>query len=115
MLQVNDIDLRQATHDEAVGVLRLTTQRVSLRVFRHQEVSREEDLWDLFSLELRPRPGEGLGLTTVGKWYVPYAGGDIRVLKSCFGLFYFKCHPYVFGFLFLLSSKRSNSLCPQAD
>lgn len=70
MLQVNEIDLRKATHDEAIGVLRLTTHRVSLRVFRHQEASREEDLWDLFSLELRPRPGEGLGLTTVGKWYV---------------------------------------------
>lgn len=67
ILEVNGIDLRQATHDEAIGVLRLTTQRVRLCVFRHQEAYREEDLWDVFSLELRPRPGEGLGLTTVGK------------------------------------------------
>ncbi|XP_070712653.1 multiple PDZ domain protein [Pempheris klunzingeri] len=67
ILEVNGIDLRQATHDEAIGVLRLTTQRVHLRVFRHQEAYREEDLWDVFSLELRPRPGEGLGFTTVGK------------------------------------------------
>ncbi|XP_070836711.1 multiple PDZ domain protein [Chaetodon trifascialis] len=67
ILEVNGIDLRQATHDEAIGVLRLTTQRVRLCVFRHQEAYREEDLWDVFSLELKPRPGEGLGFTTVGK------------------------------------------------
>ncbi|XP_056222966.1 multiple PDZ domain protein isoform X1 [Seriola aureovittata] len=67
ILEVNGIDLRQATHDEAIGVLRLTTRRVRLCVFRHQETYREEDLWDVFSVELRPRPGEGLGLTTVGK------------------------------------------------
>ncbi|KAK7930027.1 hypothetical protein WMY93_006422 [Mugilogobius chulae] len=51
ILEVNGIDLRQATHDEAIGVLRLTTQKVSLCVFRHQEVYREEDLWDVFSLD----------------------------------------------------------------
>ncbi|XP_072239434.1 multiple PDZ domain protein [Leuresthes tenuis] len=67
ILEVNGIDLRQATHDEAIAVLRLTTQRVQLSVFRHQEAYREEDLWDVFSLELRPRRGEGLGFTTVGK------------------------------------------------
>ncbi|XP_049900116.1 multiple PDZ domain protein [Epinephelus moara] len=67
ILEVNGIDLRQATHDEAIGVLRLTTQRIRLCVYRHQEACREEDLWDVFSLELRPRPGEGLGFTTVGK------------------------------------------------
>uniref|UniRef100_A0A8C6PVF0 PDZ domain-containing protein n=1 Tax=Nothobranchius furzeri TaxID=105023 RepID=A0A8C6PVF0_NOTFU len=69
ILEVNGIDLRQATHDEAIAVLRLTTQRVQLCVFRHQEAYREEDLWDVFSLELIPRPGQGLGLATVGKRY----------------------------------------------
>lgn len=66
---MNGIDLRQATHDETISVLRLTTQRISLCVFRHPEAYREEDLWDVFSLELMPRPGEGLGFTTVGKTY----------------------------------------------
>uniref|UniRef100_A0A667XQ12 PDZ domain-containing protein n=1 Tax=Myripristis murdjan TaxID=586833 RepID=A0A667XQ12_9TELE len=69
ILEVNGIDLRQATHEEAIGVLRLTTQRVRLCVFRHQEAYREEDLWDVFTLELRSRPGEALGLGTVGKRY----------------------------------------------
>lgn len=54
-------------------MLRLTTQRVRLCVFRHQETYREEDLWDVFSVELKARPGEGLGLTTVGKWYAYHA------------------------------------------
>ncbi|XP_032419189.1 multiple PDZ domain protein [Xiphophorus hellerii] len=67
ILEVNNIDLRQATHDEAIAVLRLTTQQVRLCVFRHQEAYREEDLWDIFSLELTPRPEEGLGFTTMGK------------------------------------------------
>lgn len=76
--QVNGIDLRQATHDEAIGVLRLTTQQVRMRVFRHQEAYREEDLWDVFSLELRPRSGEGLGIATVGKWYVRNADKQMK-------------------------------------
>lgn len=73
--KVNGIDLRQATHDEAIAVLRLATQRVRLCVFRHQEAYREEDLWDVFSVELRSRPGEGLGFATIGKWYVE----DVKV------------------------------------
>ncbi|KAM9818268.1 multiple PDZ domain protein-like isoform 3-T3 [Syngnathus typhle] len=67
IFEVNGIDLRQATHDEAISVLRLTTQRVELRVFRHQLAYREEDLWDVFSLVLRPHPVKGLGFTTVAK------------------------------------------------
>uniref|UniRef100_A0A3Q2ZFL1 Multiple PDZ domain crumbs cell polarity complex component n=1 Tax=Hippocampus comes TaxID=109280 RepID=A0A3Q2ZFL1_HIPCM len=67
IFEVNGIDLRQATHDEAISVLRLTTQRVELRVFRPQAAYREEDLWDVFSLVLRPHPVKGLGFTTVGK------------------------------------------------
>ncbi|KAM8843299.1 multiple PDZ domain protein-like isoform 2-T2 [Synchiropus picturatus] len=67
ILEVNGIDLRLATHDEAIGVLRLTTQRVHMRIFRHHEAYREEDLWDVFTLELTANAREGLGFTTVGK------------------------------------------------
>ncbi|XP_061766028.1 multiple PDZ domain protein [Nerophis ophidion] len=67
ILEVNGIDLRQATHDEAIAVLRLIRQQVDLRVFRPLQVYREEDLWDVFSLLLRPNPAQVLGLTTVGK------------------------------------------------
>uniref|UniRef100_A0AAZ3S1G0 PDZ domain-containing protein n=1 Tax=Oncorhynchus tshawytscha TaxID=74940 RepID=A0AAZ3S1G0_ONCTS len=67
LLEVNGIDLGQATHEEAIGVLRLTPQRVRLTVFRQQQEYGEEDLWDVFQLELRLRPGQTLGLSTVGK------------------------------------------------
>ncbi|KAL1023891.1 hypothetical protein UPYG_G00048580 [Umbra pygmaea] len=67
ILEVNGIDLRQATHDEAIGVLRLTPQRLRLTVFRQQQRYREEDMWDVFYLELEPSPGQSLGLSTVGK------------------------------------------------
>ncbi|XP_061883352.1 multiple PDZ domain protein-like isoform X2 [Entelurus aequoreus] len=67
ILEVNSIDLRQASHDEAIAVLRLSRHQVDLRVFRPQQAYREEDLWDVFSLLLRPHPDLGLGFTTVGK------------------------------------------------
>ncbi|XP_061687115.1 multiple PDZ domain protein isoform X2 [Syngnathoides biaculeatus] len=67
IFEVNGIDLRQATHDEAIGVLRLAAQRVGLRVFRPRAAYREEDLWDVFALVLRPHPVKGVGFTTVGK------------------------------------------------
>ncbi|XP_036828353.1 multiple PDZ domain protein-like [Oncorhynchus mykiss] len=67
LLEVNGIDLGQATHEEAIGVLRLTPQRVRLTVFRQQQDYGEDDLWDVFQLELRLQPGQTLGLSTVGK------------------------------------------------
>lgn len=82
--KVNGMDLRQATHDEAIGVLRLATQRVRLCVFRHQEAYREEDLWDVFSVNLRARPGEGFGFTTIGKWYAEDA--NVTVQQPLVGL-----------------------------
>lgn len=105
---MNEIDLRKATHDEAIGVLRLTTQRVHLRVFRHQEDYREEDLWDVFSMELRPLPGEGLGVTTVGKWYVKYSDNEIRILKMwlCYLIISSVCM-----FLFGTRNYNIHSLC----
>ncbi|XP_034147102.1 multiple PDZ domain protein-like [Esox lucius] len=67
ILEVNGIDLRQATHEEAIGVLRLTPQKLRLTVFRHQQGYREEDLWDVFHLDLKRPPGQALGISTVGK------------------------------------------------
>lgn len=67
--QVNGINLREASHDEAINVLRQTPQRVHLVVYRDQDQdqSKEQDLWDSFSLELHRRPGQGLGLSIVGR------------------------------------------------
>ena len=67
--QVNGIDLRVATHDEAINVLRQTPPRVRLAVYRDEAQYREEDMWDSFSLELHKKPGQGLGLSIVGRRY----------------------------------------------
>ncbi|KAJ8271358.1 hypothetical protein COCON_G00102170 [Conger conger] len=67
ILEVNGVDLRTATHDEAMSVLRQMPQRVRLTVWREGAPYREEDLWDVFALELRTAPGQGLGLGVVGK------------------------------------------------
>lgn len=84
-LQVNGIDLRMATHEEALSVLRLSPQRVRLCVYRQQggplhRHSQEEplacrgqrgyaseDMWDLFTVELQPSSEHGLGFSIVGK------------------------------------------------
>ncbi|CAJ1086302.1 multiple PDZ domain protein isoform X5 [Xyrichtys novacula] len=67
ILEVNGIDLRAATHDEAINVLRQTPQRVRLTVYRDEAQYKEEDLWDSFTVELDKKPGQGLGLSIVGR------------------------------------------------
>lgn len=66
---MNGIDLRVATHDEAINVLRQTPQRVRLTVYRDEAQYKEEDLWDAFTVELNKKPGQGLGLSIVGRRY----------------------------------------------
>ncbi|MED6293392.1 hypothetical protein CHARACLAT_010108, partial [Characodon lateralis] len=64
---VNSIDLRAASHDEAINVLRQTPQRVQLTVYRDEAQYKEEELWDSFTVELHKKPGLGLGLSIVGR------------------------------------------------
>nr|XP_057923085.1 multiple PDZ domain protein [Doryrhamphus excisus] len=67
ILEVNGIDLRAASHDDAINVLRQTPQRVRLSVYRDEAQYKEEDLWDSFTVELDKKPGQGLGLSIVGR------------------------------------------------
>ncbi|XP_067379716.1 multiple PDZ domain protein isoform X2 [Channa argus] len=67
ILEVNGIDLREASHDEAINVLRQTPQRVRLTVYRDEAQYKEEDLWDSFTVELHKKAGQGLGLSIVGR------------------------------------------------
>ncbi|XP_042566403.1 multiple PDZ domain protein isoform X3 [Clupea harengus] len=67
ILEVNGIDLRMATHDEAINVLRQTPQRVRLSVYRDEGQYKEDELWDVFTVELQKKPGQGLGLSIVGR------------------------------------------------
>ncbi|XP_028845008.1 multiple PDZ domain protein isoform X3 [Denticeps clupeoides] len=67
ILEVNGIDLRVATHDEAINVLRQTPQRVRLTVYRDEGQYKEEEMWDLFSVKLEKSPGHSLGLSIMGR------------------------------------------------
>ncbi|XP_063107265.1 multiple PDZ domain protein isoform X3 [Cavia porcellus] len=67
ILEVNGIDLRKATHDEAINVLRQTPQRVRLTLYRDEAPYKEEDMCDALTVELQKKPGKGLGLSIVGK------------------------------------------------
>ncbi|KAL7855805.1 hypothetical protein AOLI_G00194090 [Acnodon oligacanthus] len=75
ILEVNGIDLRMATHEEALSVLRLSPQRVRLCVYRRpsthnfpkQATHSHEDMWDLFIVDLQLEPGQELGMSIVGK------------------------------------------------
>uniref|UniRef100_A0A8C2BH89 PDZ domain-containing protein n=1 Tax=Cyprinus carpio TaxID=7962 RepID=A0A8C2BH89_CYPCA len=77
ILEVNGIDLRMATHEEALSVLRLSPQRVRLCIYRDPVTENHsthtlqnhtpEDMWDLFSVELNLKTGQELGLRIVGK------------------------------------------------
>ncbi|KAG1952473.1 multiple PDZ domain protein [Pimephales promelas] len=67
ILEVNGIDLRVATHDEAINVLRQTPQHVRLSVFRDEGQYKEEELWDTLTIELQKKPGHGLGLSIIGR------------------------------------------------
>ncbi|XP_024851618.1 multiple PDZ domain protein isoform X9 [Bos taurus] len=67
ILEVNGIDLRKATHDEAINVLRQTPQRVRLTLYRDEAPYKEEDVYDTLTVELQKKPGKGLGLSIVGK------------------------------------------------
>nr|XP_037854344.1 multiple PDZ domain protein isoform X10 [Chlorocebus sabaeus]XP_037854345.1 multiple PDZ domain protein isoform X10 [Chlorocebus sabaeus] len=67
ILEVNGIDLRKATHDEAINVLRQTPQRVRLTLYRDEAPYKEEEVCDTLTIELQKKPGKGLGLSIVGK------------------------------------------------
>ncbi|XP_052777212.1 multiple PDZ domain protein-like isoform X9 [Mya arenaria] len=67
ILEVNHENLREATHDYAIQVLRQTPPSVDMLVFRDDSHVKEEDIYDIFTVDLIKKPGRGLGLSIVGK------------------------------------------------
>ncbi|XP_077869203.1 multiple PDZ domain protein-like [Saccoglossus kowalevskii] len=67
ILEVNGEDLRDATHEKAILVLRQTPAEVELLVFRDETQYKEEDMYDIITVELLKKPGKGLGLSIVGR------------------------------------------------
>ena len=63
--------MRNASHERAIQVLRQTSAVVRMVVFRDDSVLKEEELYDIFSVELMKKPGKGLGLSIVGRKSLP--------------------------------------------
>lgn len=64
ILEVNSIDLRSATHEEAMQALRQTTNVVQILVLRGKmltEMMNEQDKFDIITIELIKKSGKGLG------------------------------------------------------
>nr|XP_023440004.2 inaD-like protein isoform X3 [Dasypus novemcinctus] len=67
ILEVNGVDLRSASHEEAIAALRQTPQRVRLVVYRDEAHYRDEENLEIFPVDLQKKTGRGLGLSIVGK------------------------------------------------
>lgn len=67
ILEVNYENLRDASHDRAIAVLRQTPAKVKMVVYREEGQAREEDNYDVIEVELIKKPGKGLGLSIVGR------------------------------------------------
>lgn len=67
ILEVNEVDLRGASHEEAIAALRQTPAKVRLTVLRDEAQYRDEENLDVFKVELQKKSGRGLGLSIVGK------------------------------------------------
>ncbi|XP_074644065.1 multiple PDZ domain protein-like isoform X4 [Tubulanus polymorphus] len=67
ILEVNGDDLREASHDRAIQVLRQTPPVVRMIVLRDDAQVKDEDFYDVFTVELMKKPNKGLGLSIVGK------------------------------------------------
>ncbi|XP_026202277.1 inaD-like protein [Anabas testudineus] len=67
ILEVNSVDLRGASHEEAIAALRQTPAKVRLTVLRDEAQYRDEENLDVFKVELQKKSGRGLGLSIVVK------------------------------------------------
>lgn len=67
VFQVNGVDLRGASHEEAIAALRQTPAKVLLTVLRDEAQYRDEENLDVFEVELQKKSGRGLGFSIVGK------------------------------------------------
>lgn len=57
VLQVDDVDLRNATHEKAISTLRQTPAVVSLTVLREEASADQSDLFEIMEIELHKKPG----------------------------------------------------------
>ncbi|XP_068250097.1 multiple PDZ domain protein-like isoform X3 [Palaemon carinicauda] len=71
ILNVNNENFREITHQKALSVLRQTPskagEKVKMVVYREEGTQKEEDLYDVITVQLTKKSGKGLGLSIVGR------------------------------------------------
>ncbi|XP_061859229.1 inaD-like protein isoform X2 [Colius striatus] len=67
ILEVNGIDLRNASHEEAITALRQTPQKVQLVIYRDEAHYKDEENLEIFYVDIQKKTGRGLGLSIAGK------------------------------------------------
>uniref|UniRef100_A0A8C5X9B1 PDZ domain-containing protein n=1 Tax=Malurus cyaneus samueli TaxID=2593467 RepID=A0A8C5X9B1_9PASS len=67
ILEVNGVDLRSASHEEAITALRQTPQKVQLVVYRNEAHYKDEENLEVFTVDIQKKTGRGLGLSIAGK------------------------------------------------
>ncbi|KAI1306510.1 Multiple PDZ domain protein [Halotydeus destructor] len=69
--RVNEQDLRNALHEQAMASLRHTPAVVKLTVYREEATVDHDCLYDIMEIEVNKKPGKGLGLSIVGRKGAP--------------------------------------------
>lgn len=60
ILEVNSIDLRSATHEQAIQALRQSPNVIRLLILR-REISNEEEKYEIITVDFIKKGGKGLG------------------------------------------------------
>lgn len=67
---MNNIDLRSATHEQAIQALRQASHVVRIIVLRGKmltEMTSEQDKFDVITIDLIKKSGKGLGFSIIGR------------------------------------------------
>lgn len=85
-VQVNGEDLRNASHERAINVLRQTPAVVRMIVYRDDSILKEDDIYDTFVIELVKKPNKGLGLSIVGRKSLPgvFVSDIVSYQRTCY-------------------------------
>lgn len=67
LLEVDQEDLRKATHTKALHTLRQCLNKVKMLVYRDERPGGDDDLYQVLEVDLVKKPGKGLGLSVAGR------------------------------------------------
>jgi len=65
--QVNEEDFQDVSDDYANEILRGTSTSIRMLIYREEIPLKEDDIYDVFNLDMLKKPGKGLGLSIVSR------------------------------------------------